>query len=192
MPTELWFPTPIYYADNILTQHEINTIKNRCLEIRQTVPENKTQWNCILYTSFEQYNIKDDPVFNPLIDQANYHVNEFKKEFQSSFEYVCDHGWINIYNKDAYQEYHYHNDVTFSSVYYVSAPEGSGPTIFNSPLEPDMRRVKETPIKNNLTFTHCIYPAIENRLLIFRGNLQHMVKQGTNKEDRISVAMNFL
>jgi hypothetical protein len=54
------------------------------------------------------------------------------------------------------------------------------------------------PIKNTinekdnaLTLQTCEYQAIKNRLIIFRSNLQHMVQQGTNQSDRISLSFNF-
>jgi Rps23 Pro-64 3,4-dihydroxylase Tpa1-like proline 4-hydroxylase len=47
--------------------------------------------------------------------------------------------------------------------------------------------VEETTLNQN---TISIEPA-ENSLIVFRSYLGHMVNQGTNNDDRISVAFNF-
>lgn len=190
---ELWFPTPIYYADDILDENEINTLVNRSYDIKNNIKNGKGIWQCDVYTTFQTYDVTKDNEFSNLISKISLHVNEFAKSFGSNYEYRCAEGWINIYDKNQYQEFHYHLGSTFSVVYYLSTPEGSGKLIFNNPLLPNMMPIKNiTPNKDNtLILESCEYKAIKNRLIIFRSNLQHMVQQGTNQSDRISLAFNF-
>jgi uncharacterized protein (TIGR02466 family) len=189
---ELWFPTPIYYADNILDINEINFLMNKVNEIKNDTENGKYHWRCDIYTTFKKYDLTKDNNFLNLIKKINFHINEFAKSFNSNYQYQCDEGWFNVYNKNQYQEFHYHPGYTFSAVYYLSAPEGSGKLIFNSPLLPDMMPIKNiiNEKDNALSLQTCEYPAIQNRLIIFRSNLQHMVTQGTNESDRISFAFN--
>jgi uncharacterized protein (TIGR02466 family) len=189
---ELWFPTSIYYSDNILDKNEINFLMAKINNIKNNTENSKTDWRCNVYTTFEKYNLIGDNDFLNLISKINFHINNFAKSFGSKFEYTCSQGWFNTYNKNQYQEFHYHPGYTFSAVYYLSAPEGSGKIAFNSPLLPDMMPIKNiiNEKENALALQVCEYPAIENRLIIFRSNLQHMVTQGTNESDRISLAFN--
>jgi hypothetical protein len=45
---------------------------------------------------------------------------------------------------------------------------------------------------NLLSLENCTYSAVDNRLIIFRSYLEHMVARGTNTEDRISLSFNFI
>jgi len=191
MPTELWFPTPIYYKDNILCERDRKKLIDRCYEIKKSIPSNHEKWKCKLYTSFQNHNAINDPEFKTLLEEIKNNVNNFAKELGSNYEYDSSEGWINIYDATQYQEYHYHDSSIFSVIYYLSAPEGSGGTIFRSPLEPDMLPLKNVTENNNLNYKVCRYPATTNRLVIFRSYLEHMVEQGTNTEDRISLSFNF-
>lgn len=189
---ELWFPTLIYYADNILDENEINFLTSKSYNIKNNIKNGKENFKCNLYTSFNNDDLTKDNDFINLISKVNFHINEFAKAHNSEFEYSCLEGWVNIYNKNQYQEFHYHPGKTFSAVYFLQAPEGSGSLIFDSPLNPDMMPVKNivNEQSNPLIFKCCEYKAIANRLIIFRSNLQHMVMQGTNEKDRITFAFN--
>jgi uncharacterized protein (TIGR02466 family) len=189
---ELWFPTAIYYADNILNINETNFLLSKVNQIKNVTENGKSDWQCDIYTTFKKYDITKDDDFLNLTSKINFHINEFAKSLNSNHQYKCNEGWFNICNKNQYQEFHYHPGYTFSAVYYLNAPEGSGKLIFNSPLLPDMMPVKNiiNEKDNVLTLQNCEYLAIQNRLIIFRSNLQHMVTQGTNESDRISFAFN--
>jgi uncharacterized protein (TIGR02466 family) len=190
---ELCFPTPIYYADNIISGDEINKLKSKCKEVKTICPgSKKDMWGKYVYTTIDMYDPLRDDAFLELNKKVTEHANEFAKFYTSEHNYTPSESWINIYNKDAYQEFHYHLTFTFSAVYFLSAPEGSGDLIINNPLSPDMLPPKNIKDYTNVcAMTEISYKAIENRLIIFRSNLQHRVCQGTNTEDRISLAYNF-
>jgi len=190
---ETWFPTAIYYADDILDENEINTLMHKIYWVKNNIKNSKQHWPCNVYTTIQSYDITKDNEFSTLISKISIHVNKFAESFGSDYVYKCNEGWINIYDKNQYQEFHYHQGHTFSVVYYLSAPEGSGELIFNSPLLPDMMPIKYITDKkiNSLNVELCKYQAIKNRVIIFKSNLQHMVQQGTNQTDRISLAFNF-
>lgn len=188
----LWFPTAIYYEDGIVSFEERKKLISRCYEIKNTVTSNHESWDCDVYTSYQKHNLMNDTLFKPLINKITDSVYIFAQSFTSNYRYTCSESWININRAKHYQEYHYHPDATFSAIYYLSAPEGSGNTVFRSPLEPDMLSIKNLSSElNYLSNRSCIYPATTDRLIIFRSYLEHMVKQGTNTEDRISLSFNF-
>jgi uncharacterized protein (TIGR02466 family) len=162
-----------------------------CYEVKKTVPSNHKQWECELYTSYLNHNVAKDLKFKPLVDKITNSVNTFAKTLGSDYNYACQNGWINICDSTHYQEYHHHPNSIFSVVYYLKTPEGSGNTVFRSPLEPDMLPLKNLSNDNELTYKTCKYRAVTNRAVIFRSYLEHMVQKGTNTEDRISLSFNF-
>lgn len=190
---DYWFPTSVYYEDNILNTDEVTLLKNRCLEIKNNIKSSGDRWYCKVYTTVDNYNLIDDKVFDCITSKVNHHVNEFVKAHNSTHIYKATEGWVNIYSKDAYQETHYHEGFTFSAVYFLKAPEGSGDLIICDPKNPDMMPIKAImdKQKNALTYKYTVYKAIENRLVIFRSYTPHLVTQGSNTEDRISLAFNF-
>jgi uncharacterized protein (TIGR02466 family) len=188
---QLWFPTPIYYEDELLPKKELTELTERCYEIKKVTPSNTKVWHCDVYTTFNVHDITKDKTFECLVNEVTKHVNQFAVKFGSNHVYTCQLAWFNMYEGKHFQEYHYHEGCTFSAVYYLKAPEGSAGLFFNSPLSPDMMPVKSIKERTNLSYEYCEYGAIENRLIIFRSSLQHGVRQGTNKDDRISIAFNF-
>ena len=79
----------------------------------------------------------------------------------------------------------------FSAVYYPKVPEGSGSIVFENPLVPDMMPVQNIEERDDMTFERISYQPKDGMLVIFRSYLQHCVRQGTNTEDRISIALNY-
>ena len=193
MPSiSLWFPTAIYTEENILSKKELECLFKRSEEIKNTIPSGGKDWRCKIYTTFgTNYNLLDDPIFKLLIEKVTQHVNSFAKEFGSIYQYKAFEGFLNIYDSSCYQEYHYHTSSTFSVVYYLKVPKGSGHFIFNDPKGPDMLEVKDMVKETTLNQVSKSIEPIENSLIMFRSYLGHSVSQGINNDDRISIAFNF-
>lgn len=188
---EMWFPVTIYLEDNLFSKEQNEIWKNRLLEIKQIKKSGGEDWQGNTYTTHNTYDLREDKLFNPLLDSINFHVNEFAKQHSSFAEYKCENFWGNIAIRDNYQEFHTHERSIFSAVYYIEVPEGSGSLVFSDPKEPDMLPLKNFKGRNNLSFVKIGYSPIQGRLLIFRSYLSHMVEPGTNSTERISVSLNF-
>ena len=122
--------------------------------------------------------------------KISHHVQEFAKSNGSNKPYKLDEGWINIYNKSDYQEFHYHTSSVFSVVYYAKIPENGGGLVLNSPKGPDMFPIEDVNYDNE--FNHSwfkIYPK-QRSLVIFRSFVEHMVEPGEHESERISIAYN--
>ena len=188
----LWFPTAIYTEENVLSKEELESLFKRSEEIKNTIPSGGKHWHCKIYTTFRtNHKLLDDPIFKPLIEKVTQHVNSFAKEFGSTHQYKAHEAFLNIYDSSSYQEYHYHTASTFSVVYYLKVPKGSGHFIFNDPKGPDMLEVKDIVEETTLNQNTISIEPVENSLIMFRSYLGHMVSQGTNNDDRISIAFNF-
>jgi uncharacterized protein (TIGR02466 family) len=188
---ELWFPVSIYTVDNLLDHTENQNLKEYCLTLQNKVPNGGDDWYGGTYNTHGTLDLTRDLKFKPLLNIIDMHVHEYSKAHNSTAQYKIRGSWLNIAEKNQFQEFHTHNDSIISAVYYISAPQGSGSIVFEDPKEPDMYPLKNIKPKNNLSFTRIKYEAVEGKLLIFRSYLRHMVEAGSNEDPRISVAINY-
>jgi uncharacterized protein (TIGR02466 family) len=186
-----WFPTAIYVAEDIVEHSYNEDLKNFSEEIFGRSESGAHTWNCNTKNTMGSHNVIEDPRFDTLTNSINKHLKTFLEYHNSNHDYGCNDGWLNINYKNSYQEYHCHANSTFSAVYYIATPPGSGRIIFQNPTEPDMLPVKGIVEENDLTFKQSFYSPQERTLLIFRSNIRHMVEIGTNDEPRITAAFNF-
>lgn len=185
-----WFPTGIYHSSYAQHQQLKGSIIDSVFkhvsfnELTQSwignPPNSCKKWNPL---TLDTDDIKQFKLW--VEDQ----VTLFAQNYGSTTTYSIKQCWANVYREGNFQETHYHPGWDFSAVYFLSAPEGSGNLIFESPLLPDMR-----PIKTENTFDlnnqAAIYKPIEGQLVIFRSNLRHGAYPHNNTDPRITLAFN--
>ena len=185
-----WFPTSIYSERNILSEKNNLEVLSTIYDLKKEIKSGGEDWQGGTYTSHDRHNLVRDSRFKLLIDEVTEHVNIFAKEHNSEAKFKCHTAWFNIANKNNFQEYHYHAASTFSAVYYVQSPLGSGQLVFENPIQ-DMCPIEKIKERNDLSFIQIGYSPIERSLLIFRSYLRHMVKAEVFEGDRVSIAFNF-
>lgn len=185
-----WFPTAIYSEKNILSEKNNEQVRSAIENLRKDIRPGGEDWQGGTFTSHDMHNLVRDSRFSLLINEVTNHVNAFAREHNSEAEFRCHTAWFNISKKDNFQEYHYHAAATFSAVYYVQAPVGSGQIVFENPIQ-DMCPIEKIKHRNDLSFIQIGYSPVERSLLIFRSYLRHMVKSGEFDGERISIAFNF-
>lgn len=184
------FPTPLYASKEILTEDENAVLLQRIMGIKEKNPKpGATEWSCQTYNSLNTHDMINDPVFKLLKDRINEGIAEFVDAHSSPAVYEAYEMWANVYDLLDYQEFHFHPHSTFSGVYLVKVPEGSGALTFESPSEPDMLAPPATKANPLVTKRAAIAPQ-ERGLVIFRSYLRHMVPQGTQVDPRVSIAFN--
>ena len=188
---ETWFPTAIYVQKNLFPKSMNNAWSDHILKVKETVPSGGSDWEGKTYTTHTTYNLKQDAIFNELILQVTDHVKEFALAHNSSANYKCQNAWANVGSEGNFQEYHTHDGSVFSAVYYPRVPSGSGSILFEDPRLPDMLPIANISDRNHLSYHKIGYEVEEGMLLIFRSYLRHAVRAGTNKDFRISFALNF-
>lgn len=187
---DLWFPTPVYIADNVLSNQENDVVKNTFISVSKEVQSGGLNWLSRPYNTLGTFDLKNSDKFSILLETVTNHVNNFASEYNTSNIYTCKESWGNIYEEGQYQEYHIHTHSTFSAVYYATAPKNSGGITFENPFV-DMMEIQNIHSPNQLSYQNCTYEAKEKRLIIFRSHLKHMVKPGNNQSPRISFAFNY-
>jgi uncharacterized protein (TIGR02466 family) len=185
-----WFPTSVYDETDIIPPDYNDKIYNYVKSLQAEIISGGLDWQGNTYTSHDKHNLTKDSRFDILINEITNHVNVFAKAHNSNAIYRCHTAWFNIGLSDNFQEYHYHAASTFSAVYYIKVPEGSGQLVFENPIL-DMCPIEKIYDRNDLSYIQVGYSPIERSVIIFRSYLRHMVKAGTFDGERISIACNF-
>ncbi len=162
--------------------------------LREKEKNSKPQsWACDVYTTIGSPRaLLEYPGIEDFLNTAK----EKLLNYANSFGYDTSHSqpkitecWLNVYGSGHSQEIHLHRNSMFSGIYYLQAPEGSGPTLFYSPFSDVMLEPKANE-GNNLNAKVTGFPPIEGRMLIFRSSLRHSVLPGEIKGERITIAFN--
>lgn len=191
-----WFPCLIYNTKLEDLSDTNQYLTDFAYSIKSKNPTSFTDWRCDTYSTMYHYNalLDNDPTINKLISTVQRHVVDFSKAYgMNNVNAICKDFWFNIGSPNSYQEYHQHANSHFSVAYYINVKPESGNIVFKN-LEA-MTDMYPLPIYeteyNQASFRTCYYKPVNNRLLIFRSNLSHMVEKNLSKFDRISVSMNF-
>jgi uncharacterized protein (TIGR02466 family) len=188
---ELWFPTAIYIEENLISEEQNDLLVRHCLDIKNNTDSGGGEWLGKTYNTHGTHDLSKDDIFRPILDLTAYHVHQFANMHNCTGSYENNYAWMNIAEGSAWQEFHTHNGNVFAAVYYAAAPEGAGRILFEDPKEPDMCPLKTKENRNQLSYSRIGYNPKPRSLMIFRAYLRHCVEPGTNKEPRISIAMNF-
>lgn len=187
---ELWFPTVIGYVDNPFHKEIEKSLIKRSLEIRAEYPSAEG-WIAKTYnTNSGVYNIQQDDVFKRLSDWISKQVNIFADNSKMRPTFVSTGGWLNIYQKGDFQEYHIHEDANLSTIYFVSNDEGASRVIFRSPKNPmnSIKYYEDDP----KSFQETKYESIPGRLLIFNSDILHCVEAHPLDSLRFSLSYDFI
>lgn len=189
-----FFPSAFFYKENILEGKELIKLKKHSLNILNNFKKNNENWLASINNTLQTYNIIDDIKFKNLINIINNEVNYFNSKFGSTFEYKKpSEGWLNLYDKNDYQEFHIHPNYIYSAVYLIQSEKeikNRSTITFENPYQSMLPPIN---IKQytDLSFEKCHFKPAENSLLIFRSHLKHHVSPNKNKNKRISLAFNY-
>tara|TARA_R100000988_G_C3944768_1_gene138046 strand:+ start:94 stop:675 length:582 start_codon:yes stop_codon:yes gene_type:complete len=184
------FPILIHECEN--KNHNLikDTLVEECKSIFGKIKKGGNNWQANTFNTNGTYNLfnnkKFDSLNNWIKEQIIKYGNScgFKDKSINSSE-----AWFNIYKKHDYQETHIHNFHDISAVYYLSVPKNSGDIVFYSFENNEVRDYFEE--KNPFTWkTFNVKPAA-GKLLVFKSNLKHGVKQSKSNQPKISLAYNF-
>jgi len=184
------FPTPIKIVEN--KSFDGTDLIKHCKKLSKKVEGGGKNWltKNVFNTSYT-YNICNDKKFLNLNNWINNEVNSFAKEI--GFEGIDTSqnvGWLNIYKKNDYQEWHNHNFNLFSAIYYLKINTGSAKTYFKNPL-PENPNIPEFNPNNPYTWKTYFVEPKDNTLIIFKSDLEHCVESHKDNSTRITLAYNF-
>ena len=136
MPTELWFPTNIYYG--FAPNSEISFVQQELTHVIEAakLKDTTNPWDDTVKTDFK-YGLNTNcfesaPLFtkNLQVHVSNYLGDIFPNK---SFSAKLNESWVNFYERGGYQNAHIHTDADISGVYFYATNEKDGDTVFLPP-----------------------------------------------------------
>ena len=181
---ENWWPVEIGYYDN---PNHLDVYQT-CLSMKDQIKSANNKFGiCGSLFSDRWYDNSVRPEFGDIHDFIFQSVRQYIDETQMDFDFKRTEGWLNLYEKGDYQEYHEHNPSILSAVYFVN--ESNSSLCFNSPYM-DQHIIKYQNDKLN-THESIWYKSIPGRCVVFRSYLLHCVSKHMDDNPRFSFAYNF-
>ena len=122
-----------------------------------------------------------------ILKEINFYVHNVMK-YKNNFQLTKS--WLTKTENNQVSDYHQHNNSFLSAVLYIKTDENSGKIGFiNFSSSLFQLQVTEQNIWNSVGYT---FKPSDGLLLIFPSDMFHKVLRNTSKEDRYSLAMNFI
>ncbi len=142
------------------------------------------------YTSYASINdlTERSPVFARLEKIIHRHAAVFAKSLQWQLQGgkpLCDSLWVNVLPQGGSHTSHIHTNAVLSGTYYVTAPAGSSPIVFEDPRHAMMMAA---PPRKASVYESRIPKA--GTLMLWESWLRHEVPMNRAEGERISVSFN--
>jgi uncharacterized protein (TIGR02466 family) len=198
---ELYFPTPIYYADLPAAAALNEAVRPRLYAWKAEDPAGIVRSNVAALGAWHsQLDMHRRPEYAPLVAEILAAARRMAQDlgYDPAYELVFDNMWANINPRHAYNRGHVHPNSLWSGVYYVQAPARSGRLVFADPRPQAQvaaaaftRGVQHPPE----VWSEVYFEAIAGRLILFPAWLVHEVEPNLAEEegpaaDRVSVSFN--
>lgn len=165
-----------------------------------------------ILTDFRNKNQTIEPAKSNVFGYQSPPTLHFVEELRLIFEYVCQMGfkavddldfvdcdifltsaWLNVNDsRQCMNNEHVHSD-TFSGVFYLKAPEGSGKLVIQNP---SMNRMWQGTTlveqKNEVTAQSVKIEPEEGTIILFPSYLSHSVETNDHDDERISISFNII
>lgn len=182
---ELWFPTPIYYVDNLFGDkyknvkelfynHNFNTIRNDYMNVESS------------YTSKTSNTIHHIKKFKYVFSEIEKHVYSFARHMGYINNLNLDNSWVNQSIEDDYLYPHIHSGCLISGAYYIKGNEQDKITFTKNIM--DMKLPPEE--KNNFNQRSVDYSCVSDRLILFLSDTLHMTFRQKGKE-KMTLSFNY-
>jgi uncharacterized protein (TIGR02466 family) len=188
-----YFPSLIGVVKNL--EHSLleKQLINKCFEIKEKIKKGGESWiSNSTYNTLNTYNIFKDEAFKQINEFTLNSVLNYCDQLNIDKECLNKNpidSWVNIYNKNDYQEFHIHSDSIISTVYFLAGSHNGAKIYFKSPNK-NMIQIPYTSLTER-TFDRVYFKPEPGMLLIFNSNLEHSVEKHITDDLRISIACNF-
>jgi uncharacterized protein (TIGR02466 family) len=180
--------SPLYLGVQQVSPFVMETTKQRVLEYLQnnTLSAPKTE---IVKTTYKQ-----DENFLETADLVELHEEVYNNSvmFLNSLGCYDDFrivSWLNVFDKNAMEQDHYHFSALMSGCYYVDCEPDDSSGCFVIPDQIPQREQYRVSNRLEIVDHHTITP-IPGRLIMFESWVRHGVYPNKNSKQRISIAFN--
>lgn len=168
-------------------------IITRCRKIKNKIKKGGQNWSSSPYNTCGTFNIHTDQSFDSITKWIYEQISNFANEIGFKNNKInCSSSWFNFYNKYEHQEEHDHVEQgdDLIAVYFLKGLKNSGSLIFRPRLTNSLR----TPFldENNIfTWGSYVIDTQPGKLIMFKGDMRHLITQNNSNNSRISLAYNF-
>ena len=166
-------------------------IVNKCKKIKSKVKKGGYNWSCSPYNTCGTFSIHTDKSFDSITKWIYEQIFNFANEIGFKNNKInCVNSWFNFYNKYEHQEEHDHIEDDLIAVYFLKGFKNSGNLIFKSRSTNSLH----TPFldtNNIFTWGSYVIETQPGKLIIFKGDMKHLITQNKSNTSRISLAYNF-
>jgi uncharacterized protein (TIGR02466 family) len=136
------------------------------------------------------------PLFARLKGIIERHAGRFARELHWELrggKPLCDTMWVNVLPEGGSHSSHLHTNAVLSGTYYVTAPEGAGPIVFEDPRHslmmaaPPRKASAPRPLQ-----TYVSADPVPGTLILWESWLRHEVPLNRAHGSRISVSFNMV
>ena len=192
-PVEALFPTLIYRAEIPNAQRLNMELEEAALSLSQHDRKGLLWCEKHGYAGYTSYaSITDlaerSKSFARLEKIIHTHAASFAKSLQWNLQGgkpICDSMWVNVLQQGGSHTSHLHTNAVLSGTYYVTAPEGSSPIVFEDPRH--ARMMAAPPRKAGIYESRTPQAGT---LMLWESWLRHEVPMNRAEADRISVSFN--
>lgn len=180
--------TAMYNTQLNVTKNYRNKVINKIVDLyNNKKTKSPDHWVGTVQSTHGVQDLAD--TYKQFMDEIAPHVEEYLKiyKIEAPFELRFSDLWFNINKKNDYQEFHVHKMSHISGVYYVKVPKDSGDIMFSGINNMFPLKSNNPTIYHNLGYVH---KPVDDNLILFPSNLQHMVTQSKSDDLRISLAFN--
>ena len=192
MPIEIWFPSFVFYQDLSL---EANTRQSALEAVRDHIDAGTLKRDGFITASNARSDLHLDPRMAALLEAFRAPLDgllhEQLKVDRDNARFFIGRCWP-VYQTDngASGRLHYHSGAVLSAVFYLLAPPGSGGLEFYKPADTMLDNLPVSE-RSTLTYRTAEYAAVQDRLLVFCGELRHRRLSNTGASsslERIAVS----
>ena len=183
METRIYWPTLISHVDY---KGDLSKLVNYSYQIKKEIPSGGEGWISDVYNTNNKFNVLSDKIFKTLNLWVIENINLHCKKLNSKDILKPHNGWLNIYKKYSFQEFHTHPGATLSAIFILKANAEKDAKIYF-----ENYRIQNSDTLDMAGSDRIFYKSVPGRLIIFESSLRHSVEQQKNDSDRITIAYNF-
>ena len=170
MILEKWAPKVIGWVDNPNHEKIHKKLIKESIEISKKIKSGGKNWVSKCYNTLDTYDISLDEKFKNLNDWIFNQVNEYGNYLNYKNKFKCSSGWISLYKKYDFQEYHTHNSHAISAVYFLkSNPKKSSKILFRISNDPVLNEPTPKIYTRDNSYV-ANYSPVPGRLLLFKSD----------------------
>lgn len=185
------YSTPIWQAEYPDFEENKTQFIQAIRDLKEKYPEGENKSNIFGYHSLDQIHNEEERI-HPLLHYIGEMVMKAAEDLGFiSVDVALTSVWFTINDsRQCMNSEHVHTD-TFSGVFYLAVPEGSGKLVIQNPgINRLWQGLSLVEKKNEFTGEKIAIVPVEGNIIMFPSYLPHWVEPNNHDEERIAISFN--